>query len=310
MKRRVSMLVALLAAVLVGIFCPGESSARSPASSKCATGEYRQFDFWTGDWDAYGLDEGNKLVARARVDVILDGCALLEIYEQLDGLTGQSFSIYDASRGTWHQTWVTNRGKLLTLEGRFQNGRMTLTGTDQSADGRSVLIRGVWKRAEGGVRETAETSDDGGKSWKPLLDILFRPRPPAARASSADDEKTVAALDTQYQAAVAKNDAAVMDRILADDFVLVTGKGKVYTKADLLADARSGKTVYERQDDSSQRVRVWRDTAVVTALLQARGTTEGKPFEYKLWFSDTYVRTPSGWRYVFGQASSPLPDAK
>ncbi len=244
------------------------------------------------------------------MDVILDGCALLEVYEQLDGLTGQSFSIYDASRGTWHQTWVTNRGKLLTLEGRFQNGRMTLTGTDQSADGRSVLIRGVWKRAEGGVRETAETSDDGGKSWKPLFDILFRARPPAARASSADDEKTVAALDTQYQAAVAKNDAAVMDRILADDFVLVTGKGKVYTKADLLADARSGKTVYERQDDSSQRVRVWRDTAVVTALLQARGTTEGKPFEYKLWFSDTYVRTPSGWRYVFGQASSPLPDAK
>jgi hypothetical protein len=89
---------------------------------------------WTGDWDAYGLDEGNKLVARARVDVILDGCALLEIYEQLDGLTGQSFSIYDASRGTWHQTWVTNRGKLLTLEGRFQDGRMTLTGTDRSAD--------------------------------------------------------------------------------------------------------------------------------------------------------------------------------
>ncbi len=154
-----------------------------------------------------------------------DGCALLEVYEQLDGLTGQSFSIYDASRGTWHQTWVTNRGKLLTLEGRFQDGRMTLTGADRSADGRPILIRGVWKRAEAGVRETAETSEDGGKSWKPLFDILFRARPPASKASSADDEKTVAALDTQ------------------------------------------------------------------------------------LWFSDTYVRTPSGWRYVFGQASSPLPDA-
>ncbi len=120
----------------------------------------------------------------------------------------------------------------------------------------------------------------------------------------------MAALDTQYQAAVAKNDADVMDRILGDDFILVTGKGKVYTKADLLAEARSGKTVYERQDDTSQKVRVWGNTAVVTALLRAKGTTEGKPFEYKLWFSDTYVRTPFGWRYVFGQASSPLLDAK
>jgi len=36
------------------------------------------------------------------------------------------------------------------------------------------------------------------------------------------------------------------------------------------------------------------------------GTEEGKAFDYKLWFSDTYVRTPTGWRYVFGQASLPL----
>jgi len=38
-----------------------------------------------------------------------------------------------------------------------------------------------------------------------------------------------------------------------------------------------------------------------------KGTSEGKTFERQLWFSDTYVRTPSGWRYVFGQASIPLP---
>ena len=101
-----------------------------------------------------------------------------------------------------------------------------------------------------------------------------------------------------------------MDRILADDFVLVTGKGKLFTKADLLNEARSGKTVYEKQEDSSQKVRVWSDTAVVTALLREKGTEDGKPFEYRLWFSDTYVRTPKGWRYVFGQASIPLPESK
>jgi ketosteroid isomerase-like protein len=130
-----------------------------------------------------------------------------------------------------------------------------------------------------------------------------------AKAGAADDEKAVAALDTQYQAAVAKNDAAGMDRILADDFVLVTGRGKVFTRADLLGEARSGKTVYERQEEErgSQKVRVWGDTAVVTALLWVKGTSEGKAFDYKLWFSDTYVRASTGWRYVFGQASIPLP---
>lgn len=126
-------------------------------------------------------------------------------------------------------------------------------------------------------------------------------------ASPADDEKTVATLDTQYQAAVEKNDADTMDRILADDFVLVTGLGKTYTKTDLLKSARSKGTVYEHQEDSSQKVRVWGDTAVVTALLWLKGTEDGKPFDYKLWFSDTYARTPIGWRYVFGQASTRLP---
>ena len=119
-------------------------------------------------------------------------------------------------------------------------------------------------------------------------------------------ETEIAALDTEYQAAVEKNDAATMDRILADDFVLVTGKGKIYTKADLLEEARSGRVDYEYQRDREQTVRVWGDTAVITALLEAKGTDDGKPFDYKLWFSDTYVRTPAGWRYVFGQASTRL----
>ena len=117
----------------------------------------------------------------------------------------------------------------------------------------------------------------------------------------------MAALDTEYQAAVKANDVATMDRILADDFVLVTGLGKTYTKADLLEQARSKRVVYEHQEDSAQKVRVWGDTAVVTALLLwEKGTEDGKAFDYKLWFSDTYVRTPGGWRYVFGQASTRL----
>lgn len=127
----------------------------------------------------------------------------------------------------------------------------------------------------------------------------------------ADAARIVAALDTEYQAAVKRNDAAAMARILADDFVLVTGRGQAYTKADLLEQARTRASVYEHQEDTEQKVRVWGDTAVVTALLWLKGTSNGTPFERKLWFSDTYVRTPNGWKYVFGQASLPLPaDAK
>jgi len=128
-------------------------------------------------------------------------------------------------------------------------------------------------------------------------------------ASTEEDARTVAALDTKYQAAVKANDAATMNQVLADDFVLVTGRGGVFSKADLLDSARKKEITYERQDEEpgTQKVRVWGNTAVVSALLWIKSVQRGKPADYKLWFSDTYVRTPTGWRYVFGQASLPLP---
>jgi hypothetical protein len=181
---------------------------------------------------------------------------------------------------------------------------MVLNGSYRAPNGEETLVRGTWRASGRDVRETSVTSTDHGKTWKPWFDLVFRLRDQATGAS--DDEKAVAALDTEYQAAVKRNDAAVMDRILADDFALVTGSGKVVTKAALLEEARTGRTVYEHQEDTEQTVRVLGSTAVVTAKLWEKEKTSVQPFDSTLWFSDTYVRTPAEWRYVFGQASLPL----
>ena len=132
----------------------------------------------------------------------------------------------------------------------------------------------------------------------------------AGAPDPARDAEAVAALDTQYQAAVEKNDAEAMARILHPEMVVVTGRGKAYTRQDLLDDAKARKDVYEHQveEPGTQKVRVHGDTAVVTALLWVKGTRAGAPIDYKLWFSDTYVRTKDGWKYFFGQASLRLPD--
>jgi hypothetical protein len=140
----------------------------------CAAPEHRQFDFWAGDWDVSDVSNPDSIKARARVERILDGCALHELYEGSSGLTGESFSIYDASRRVWHQSWVTNRGQLLMIEGGMDGNRMILTGTDYTGGGAGVLLRGVWVPIADGVRETAETSSDHGRTWLPLFDLLFR----------------------------------------------------------------------------------------------------------------------------------------
>lgn len=132
----------------------------------------------------------------------------------------------------------------------------------------------------------------------------------AANASPEEDIRIVAALDTEYQAAVERNDAETMARILHHDMILVVGRGTVYTREDLLRSARDQEYVYEHQveEEGTQIVRLYgNDTAIVTALLWLKGTGPDRAFDRRLWFSDTYVRTPQGWRYAFGQSSINLP---
>jgi len=138
--------------------------------------------------------------------------------------------------------------------------------------------------------------------------------PPAASAPAAspvqsDDARAVAALDSEYHSAVKTNDAATIDRILADDFVLVHGAGQTFTKTDVLKQARDKQVKYEHHEvePGTQKVRVWRDTAVVTETLWVKGSQNGAAVDQKMAVTETYVRTPNGWRYVSGQASVPEP---
>jgi ketosteroid isomerase-like protein len=100
-----------------------------------------------------------------------------------------------------------------------------------------------------------------------------------------------------------------MDEILHREFALILGDGTVVTRDQLLESAKRKEIVYEIQDEDpgTQTVRVWGDTAVVTARLRIKGARNGTPFDRKLWFSDTYVRTSGSWKYAFAQASLPLP---
>lgn len=168
-------LAALFLAALA--LAPRGRAATPGTAPQCAAPEHRRLDFWVGDWDVFDVDAPGKVAARTTVTRILGGCALREVYDGVDGLSGESYTIYDAARNVWHQTWVTNRGQLLEIEGRFDGDRLTLEGTQRSAAGPDVRVRAVWMPEGRGVRETAHTSSDGGATWKPLFDIRFAPSP-------------------------------------------------------------------------------------------------------------------------------------
>ena len=147
-------------------------AAAAEKPNGCTVPQDHRFDFWIGDWDVFD-NGGTAKVAHVVVDRLLEGCVLREQYEGSDGHQGQSLSIYDRTRNVWHQTWVTNRGELLVIEGQFRNGAMVLSGKELK-DEAPTLVRGTWTPVSGGVSEKAVLSTDGGKTWTTWLDLIFR----------------------------------------------------------------------------------------------------------------------------------------
>lgn len=59
-----------------------------------------------------------------------------------------------------------------------------------------------------------------------------------AKSGSADAERYIVDSERQWAESVASGDAAIVERILADDFIGVSPEGKHYSKAEMVADTR------------------------------------------------------------------------
>jgi hypothetical protein len=142
----------------------------TPRSKPCIASEHRQFDFWLGDWDVTTPD--GKPSGTNSIKPILGGCVLHENWHGSGGFTGQSFNAYDVKRKVWHQTWVDGTGGLLLLEGRYENGAMTLSdkGMPGKPDANAINEIAWTVLADGAVRQLWRTSSDGGKSWATSFD--------------------------------------------------------------------------------------------------------------------------------------------
>jgi len=162
-------------ALLLGLGAGAAMPQPSAAKSACGAPEFHQFDFWIGDWDV--ADAGGKPVGRNRIAAVQKGCALTEQWEGKGGVSGTSLNAWDAERRRWHQTWVDSTGGLLLLEGGLVDGKMVLSGTANDASGAPARQRITWQKLpDGRVRQTWESSVDGGATWTMVFDGYYSPR--------------------------------------------------------------------------------------------------------------------------------------
>ena len=141
---------------------------------------YRQFDFWIGEWEAFG--KNGKKAGDSKIELILDSCIILENWKSANpfkGLyySGKSFNTYNSTTKQWQQTWVDNVGGTTEyLEGHYEDNKMIFKTKPFpfSKDTMAVLRLTFFDLGPDKVRQFSEISKDNEKTWATQYDLEYR----------------------------------------------------------------------------------------------------------------------------------------
>ena len=126
----------------------------------------------------------------------------------------------------------------------------------------------------------------------------------SAQHATASIEREIRALEDQWNDARAHADVTSLDRLLADGWTVVHGDGTINTKAEYLADLKSGARKFDGavvvRDFS---VRVYGDTAIAAGTSESKVTIDGRPQGGSLRFTRIYVRREGRWIMIASHAT-------
>lgn len=134
--------------------------------------ESRQFDFWIGEWDVQ--DTSGRVVGQSSIQLILGDCVIYENWTA-GNHGGKSFNAYNKDDGKWIQTWVDDQGDVTQfVNGEFKDHALRFEARKKTADGNAIDKHlTFFDLGDGRVRQFAELSTDGGKSWTTEYDFLY-----------------------------------------------------------------------------------------------------------------------------------------
>ena len=168
MKKLLSLLVFFSMALL--------AAAQTP----CSAPQYRRFDFWIGEWDAFG--KNGKKVGDSKISLVLDSCIILEEWTSASvskGIryAGKSFNTYNAVTKQWQQTWVDNvGGSTEYLQGRYENNKIIFKTNPFPVAKDTMAVRRLtfFDQGKNTVRQLGEISKDNELTWTTEYDLEYR----------------------------------------------------------------------------------------------------------------------------------------
>jgi ketosteroid isomerase-like protein len=108
-------------------------------------------------------------------------------------------------------------------------------------------------------------------------------------------------LEKDWNQAIIKNDADAIGRFVSDDWVIIDPEGNVIEKMRFLGVIKAGDLTHESMEFEDLRVRVYGDTAVITAQAKSKGKYKGQAFNTHERSTSVYAKKDGRWQCVITQ---------
>jgi len=114
-------------------------------------------------------------------------------------------------------------------------------------------------------------------------------------------EEEVLKVEKGFTDAIAKNNLEAIERFVTDDWIIINADGGIIEKERFLEVIKSGALTHEMMESDDIRVRVYGDSAVVSALTRSKGKFMEQEFTTHERSTDVFVRHEGQWRCVLTQ---------
>jgi ketosteroid isomerase-like protein len=137
-----------------------------------------------------------------------------------------------------------------------------------------------------------------------LLSVVFG-QSTQQQPGNNKSEQEVSQMIEKYRTALLRHDIPTLEKIWADDYVFVNASGEVMTKAQRLANLKSGATSFESiKEEENLTVRVYENSAVATSRVTIKGQYSGQPTSGQYRSTHVWVKGPTGWQLVSNQLTA------
>jgi len=117
------------------------------------------------------------------------------------------------------------------------------------------------------------------------------------------DEQEILDLGERWAEAIVSNDAERIGTFMSDDWVIV-GENGTTGKTDFLSWVSSGDVTHETmQMVGEARIKIYGDTAVLSARVTNNGHYKNQPFIADEWTTDVFRRHENGWLCVLSHVT-------